>query len=118
MPWQETNSVLERHQFTQDLASGHWLMTELCDRCGISRTTGYKWLHRYEPEGVPGLLDRSRAPRACPAETPPPRRRRAHSRGAHALRLGRAEDLEAPAHARSEAHLARQEYDLRHSRAA
>jgi transposase InsO family protein len=71
MPWQETNPVLERHHFAQDLASGHWTMTELCDRYGISRNTGYKWQHRYEQEGVPGLLDRSRTPRSSPTETSP-----------------------------------------------
>jgi putative transposase len=70
MPWQETNPVLERRHFAHDLASGHWTMTELCDRYGISRNTGYKWLHRFEQEGVPGLLDRSRAPRSSPTETP------------------------------------------------
>lgn len=70
MPWQETNPMLERRHFAQDLASGHWTMTELCDRYGISRNTGYKWLHRFEQEGVPGLLDRSRAPRSRPMETP------------------------------------------------
>jgi transposase InsO family protein len=70
MPWQETNPVLERHHFAHDLASGHWTMTELCDRYGISRNTGYKWLHRFEQLGSPGLLDRSRAPRSSPHETP------------------------------------------------
>jgi transposase InsO family protein len=70
MPWQETNPVLERHRFAHDLASGHWTMTELCDRYGISRNTGYKWLHRFEQLGSPGLLDRSRAPRSSPHETP------------------------------------------------
>jgi len=70
MPWQETTPVLERHHFAHDLASGHWAMTELCDRYGISRTTGYKWRHRYEQEGVRGLLDRSRAPRSSPTATP------------------------------------------------
>jgi len=44
VPWQETNPVLERHHFAQDLASGAWTMTELCLRYGVSRNTGYKWL--------------------------------------------------------------------------
>jgi transposase InsO family protein len=70
MPWQETNPVLERHHFAHDLASGHWTMTELCDRYGISRNTGYKWLQRFEQQGPAGLLDRSRAPRSSPHETP------------------------------------------------
>lgn len=69
MPWKETNPVLERHHFAQDLASGQWTMTELCRRYGISRNSGYKWRDRYEEEGLRGLLDRSRAPRSCPHQT-------------------------------------------------
>src|SRR5262245_5655775 len=41
-------------------------MTELCERYGISRKTGYKWLERFEAEEAVGLEDRSRAPRSCP----------------------------------------------------
>jgi len=40
-------------------------MSELCDRYGISRKTGYKWPHRFEAEGAEGLVDRSRAPLHC-----------------------------------------------------
>ena len=70
MPWLETNPVLERHHFVQDLESGHWAMTELCIRYGISRVTGYKWIDRYRQGGVGGLCDQSRAPRSCPHRTP------------------------------------------------
>jgi putative transposase len=69
MPWKETNPVLERHHFAQDLERGQWTMAELCLRYGISRNTGYKWLDRFQQEGPRGLLDRSRAPRSCPHET-------------------------------------------------
>ncbi|MCC7195317.1 MAG: helix-turn-helix domain-containing protein [Gemmatimonadaceae bacterium] len=107
--------MLERHHFAQDLASGHWTMTELCDRYGISRNTGYKWLHRFDQEGC------GRAPGAEPgaailADGDARRGRRADSRGAHPLRLGRAEDLEAPAYAGPQARLAGAECGLRHSR--
>lgn len=70
MPWKETNPVLERHHFAQDLASGQWTMTELCVRYRISRTTGYLWRDRFLHEGPQGLQDRSRAPHTCPHETP------------------------------------------------
>lgn len=70
MPWQETNPVLERHHFVQDLMSSQWTMTELCIRYGVSRTTGYKWIDRYQQSGVSDLQDRSRAPRTCPHQTP------------------------------------------------
>lgn len=70
MPWLETSPVLERQRFVKDVESGHWTMSELCVRYGISRITGYKWLDRYRQSGVGGLQDHSRAPRSCPHETP------------------------------------------------
>ncbi len=39
-----------------------------CRRFGVSRKTGYKWLARYETEGVAGLVERSRAPLNHPQE--------------------------------------------------
>src|SRR5215472_15445026 len=41
-------------------------MTALCRRFELSRKTGYKWLERYRSEGIEGLSERSRAPRAHP----------------------------------------------------
>jgi transposase InsO family protein len=41
-------------------------LAEVCRAYGISRKTGYKWLQRYQSEGVGGLADRSRAPRQRP----------------------------------------------------
>lgn len=70
MPWTETNPVLERRHFAHDFDSGHWTMTELCLRYGISRTAGYKWIDRYLQDGARGLHDHSRAPRSCPHQTP------------------------------------------------
>ena len=66
----ETNVLSERLPFVQDLASGHWSMTELCERYGITRPTGYKWRARFEAKGREGLRDGSRAPDACPHRTP------------------------------------------------
>jgi len=43
--------------------------TEICDRYGISRKTGYKWIQRYREDGPQGLRDRSRRPRSCPHAT-------------------------------------------------
>jgi transposase-like protein len=40
-------------------------------RCyGISRQVFYRWLRRYQAEGVAGLRDRSRRPLHCQHETP------------------------------------------------
>ena len=38
-------------------------MVELCEECGVSRKTGYKWVNRYSEEGLDGLSDQSRAPK-------------------------------------------------------
>ncbi len=67
----ETNRMEQRLSFLIDYASGQWSMSELCERYGVSRPTGYKWVKRVEAEGEAGLADRSRAPRACPHQTPP-----------------------------------------------
>jgi putative transposase len=65
----ETNVVKERLAFVDDLESRHWSMTELCERYGGSRPTGYKWLARHQADGDAGLTDRSRAPQRCPHRT-------------------------------------------------
>lgn len=41
-----------------------------CERFGISRKTGYKWLSRFRSEGAAGLLDRSRRPQESPGQVP------------------------------------------------
>lgn len=54
--------MTERVRFVLE-ALEHWSsMAELCDRFGISRRVGYKWVDRYHREGMAGLEDRSRAP--------------------------------------------------------
>jgi transposase InsO family protein len=65
----ETNVMKERLAFVHDLESGHWSMTELCERYGVSRPTGYKWLARHQAGGGADLVDRSRAPQTCPHRT-------------------------------------------------
>lgn len=69
MPWSETTVMKERLCFIADLERNLYTMTELCDRHGISRKTGYKWSERYVAEGVDGLKDRSSAPKRCPHRT-------------------------------------------------
>ncbi len=39
-----------------------------CRNFGISRKTGYKWLHRYETAGLNGLVDQSRRPHSSPLQ--------------------------------------------------
>ncbi len=69
MPWKETSAVKERMRFPVDFEGHLFSMSELCQRYGISRKTGYKWIERFDEAGIEGLDDRSRAPRACPHRT-------------------------------------------------
>jgi len=66
MPWVETDTMEQRSQFITDHRRGHYSMSELCARYGISRTTGYECLARFEEGGRSGLAPRSRAPHTCP----------------------------------------------------
>jgi transposase InsO family protein len=52
----------ERVMFIGECLRGELPMTVLCERYGISRKTGYKWLERYRSDPEHGLADRSRAP--------------------------------------------------------
>jgi putative transposase len=65
----DTNAVEERWKFVLDYESEQWSMVELCERYGITRPTGYKWLKRYRA-GDGELLEQSRAPHGCPHRTP------------------------------------------------
>ena len=65
----ETNVTDERIRFAADFASGQWSMTELCERYGVTRPTGYKWVARHRAGGERALEDRSRAPHHCPHRT-------------------------------------------------
>lgn len=44
-------------------------LSELCRQFGISRTIAYKWIARFETEGVDGLSDRSKRPLSNPYAT-------------------------------------------------
>jgi putative transposase len=71
MPWRETAPMAERMRFVTDWERDLYSMVELCDRYGVSRKTGYKWLTRYEADGPDGLRERSRAPHQCPHRIAP-----------------------------------------------
>jgi transposase InsO family protein len=59
----------ERLLFLAAHQEGGYTMTELCERFGISRKTGYKWLARSHEQGLDGLRERSRAPKHHPNQT-------------------------------------------------
>jgi transposase InsO family protein len=60
----------ERHRFIVDAHRRIASFAELCSHYGISRKTGYKWLHRAETDGGARLAEHSRRPRSCPHATP------------------------------------------------
>ena len=70
MPWMETCSMKEKMRFLTAEECGVYTMSELCERYGISRKTGYKWVRRFHEEGMEGLKDRSRRPHSSPRRTP------------------------------------------------
>ena len=66
MPWDETNRMNERVRFIGLYLEDVEPFSCLCERYGVSRKTGYKWVVRYESDGVAGLEERSRAPLSHP----------------------------------------------------
>ncbi|EMN47701.1 DNA-binding helix-turn-helix protein [Leptospira interrogans str. L1207] len=70
MPWKESRVIEEKIKFIAAWKGGGWLFSDLCKEFGISRKTGYKYLERYESEGIDGLKDRSKNPKKHPNETP------------------------------------------------
>jgi len=60
----------QRLRFVTTLESGLYSMSELCERFGVSRRTGYKWMSRWLEGGHEGLADRSRRPHRSPGKTP------------------------------------------------
>lgn len=70
MPWTEVKPMQQKVLFIADHIRKTASMTDLCERYGISRKTGYKWLGRFEELGLEGLSERPRCPKRSPAQTP------------------------------------------------
>jgi transposase InsO family protein len=70
MPWQERSVMSERQEFVAFARQEGTTISALCERYGISRKTGYKWLTR-AASGDRDLADRSRRPRSSPTHTRP-----------------------------------------------
>lgn len=63
MPWKETVIMNEKVKFIAAyLDKGAESFRSLCERFSISCKTGYKYVARYQAEGVDGLKEHSRAP--------------------------------------------------------
>lgn len=70
MPWKEATKMELKKEFVMLAEQPNANMSQLCRRFGISRPTGYKWLARYQAEGLRGLAERSRRPHTSPNKTP------------------------------------------------
>ena len=64
MLWNQITAMEEIIRFVMLAQSARFPITELCEQFGISRKTGYKYLTRYEAEGLNGLRQRSHRPGA------------------------------------------------------
>lgn len=60
----------EKLRFVFEYEQGERSMTELCQRYGIARETGYVWLRRYRKHGLAGLVERARDAHRHPNQTP------------------------------------------------
>ena len=61
MPWKNCEAMEQRMKFVMEHEEGG-SFAGLCARYEVSRVTGYKWVERFEEEGVEGLWERSRGP--------------------------------------------------------
>jgi transposase InsO family protein len=69
MVWKALSIMNQREEFVVLASVSGANVAQLCERFGISRTTGYKWLNRYAQEGAAGLRNRSRRPKKSPGQT-------------------------------------------------
>lgn len=70
MPWKDVKPMDEKILFIADHLREAGSFCQLCERYGISRKTGYKWVERYRAEGMAGLEERSRKPHTAAGEIP------------------------------------------------
>lgn len=61
-PWNRVSPMNLREEFVLLALEPRACVAKLCRQYGISRQNGYKWVRRYQEEGVDGLADRSRRP--------------------------------------------------------
>jgi transposase len=52
MAWKSVLPIEERVQFVFEVQLGLWVMTGLNECCGIGGKTGYKWLNRFNQQGI------------------------------------------------------------------
>lgn len=71
MPFINQSIMSQRREFCLLASKPGTNISELCRRFKVSRRTGYKWLDRYNDQGMDGLIDRSKRPHHFPNQTKP-----------------------------------------------
>ncbi len=70
MPWLETNVHEQRLQFVMAARAPGAGLSEVCRQFGVSRTTGYRWLRRYQAtQTLASVVAHSRRPQHSPQRT-------------------------------------------------
>ncbi len=69
MPFRERGVMEERIAMLRDYDTGHFAVSELADRYGVSRETFYVWKRRRDSGVVDWFLDRRSVPGHCPHRT-------------------------------------------------
>ena len=67
MPWKENRVEEQRLLMLREHDEGVSI-SELADYYGVARKTIYKWIDRYEADGIRGLTDQSRRPHQSPSQ--------------------------------------------------
>ncbi len=70
MPWKETTTLEQKIEFITEWLSGKYSISELSRAFDISRPTAYKYIKRYQREGLNGLHEHARSPSNHPNKTP------------------------------------------------
>src|SRR5579872_2721744 len=70
MAWRTVGVREQRMEFVVAAHRKEKSFQGLCEEFGISRPTGYRWLRRYQNEGVVGMEEHSRRPHHSPERTP------------------------------------------------
>jgi transposase InsO family protein len=66
MPWKTLSLLKVRQRLVQAVLARRQTVQTLARRCGVSRKSAYKWLHRFRQQGLAGLRDQSRRPHRSP----------------------------------------------------
>ena len=69
MPWEGVTVSEARERLLDDWKLNYYSKTELAERHSVARKTVYKWIDRFEQEGLAGYQEHSRRPLTCPSQT-------------------------------------------------